>query len=214
MSTVMAFFAIVCYHGNMKLLNNMKKNACLFGIVFIACISILSCVSTGMNAEPEYLLKAKRDNGFISAYKAHFALDGESLYKISERRYEDLTLGEDSKYKMIVPDTMSFDIDAPGSDKSKWTIVLPDNNIPQEGNVTEPYTRESLIADLTQMGITYTGSLYVLVTRFDEYKIVQVTNMDGNSVIDETYALFKNGSKLPLSRDIDLSSIWRIYRLK
>ena len=101
MSTVMAFFAIVCYHGNMKLLNNMKKNACLFGFVFIACISILSCVSTGMNAEPEYLLKAKRDNGFISAYKAHFALDGESLYKISERRYEDLTLGEDSKYKMI-----------------------------------------------------------------------------------------------------------------
>ena len=213
-SSAMAFSVILCYHGNMKFLNNMKKNACLFGYVFIVCISILSCVSTGMNAEPEYLIKAKRDNGFISAYKAHFALDGESLYKISERKYEALTLGEDSKYKMIVPDTLSFDISAPGNDKSKWEIVLPSNYMMQEGNITEPYLRESLIADLTQMGITYTGSLYVLVTRFDDYKIVQVTNLDGNTVIDETYALFKNGSQLPLSKDIDLSSIWRIYRLK
>ena len=192
----------------------MKKIFYLPAIICIACLSLLSCVSTGMNAEPEYLIKAKRDNGFVSAYKAHFALDGEDLYKISERKYEALTLGEDSKYKMIIPDTFSFDISAPGSDKSKWEIVLPSNYMMQEGVIAEPYARESLIADLTQMGITYTGSLYVLVTKFDEYKIVQVTNLDGNTVIDETYALFKNGSQLPLSKDIDLSSIWRIYRLK
>lgn len=192
----------------------MKKQFFLPAIICIACISLLSCVSAGKNAEPEYLIKAKRDNGFVSAYKAHFALDGESLYKISERKYDDLTLDEDSKYKMIIPETISIDITVPGSDKLAWEVSFPSDYEMQAGSTTEPYTRETLIADLTKMEITYTGSLYVLVTRFDDYKIVQVTNLDGNSVIDESYALFKNGSKLPLSKNMDLSSIWQIYSLK
>ena len=188
----------------------MKKQFYLPAIFFIACISLVSCVSAGKNAEPEYLIKAKRDNGFVSAYKAFFALDGESLYKISERKYDDLTLGDDSKYKVIQVDSISFDVRATGDDLSKWNVSLPYDY----ENQTNPYTRESLINDLTQIGVTYRGSLYVLVTRFDDYKIVQVTNMDGNSVIDESYALFKNGSKLPLSKNMDLSSISQIYRLK
>lgn len=183
-------------------------------IICTACLMLLSCVSAGKNAEPEYLIKAKRDNGFVSAYKAFFALDGESLYKISERKYEVLTLGDNSKYKVIVPETISIDITAPGSDKLAWEVSFPSDYEMQAGSTTEPYTRETLIADLTKMEITYTGSLYVLVTRFDDYKIVQVTNLDGNSVIDESYALFKNGSKLPLSKNMDLSSISQIYRLK
>ena len=192
----------------------MKKQFYLPAIFFIACISLLSCVSAGKNAEPEYLIKAKRDNGFVSAYKAHFALDGENLYKISGRKYDNLTLGDDSKYKVIVPETISIDITAPGSDKSAWEVSFPSDYEMLAGSTTEPYTRETLIADLTKMEITYTGSLYVLVTRFDNYKIVQVTNLDGNFVIDESYALFKNGSRLPLSKNIDLSSISQIYRLK
>ena len=191
----------------------MKKQFFLPAIICIACISLLSCVSAGKNAEPEYLIKAKRDNGFVSAYKAHFALDGESLYKISERKYDDLTLDEDSKYKMIIPETISFDIEAPKSDKSTWKIFLPDNYDEIQKETDGPII-VTLMTDLNKMGITYTGSLYVLVTRFDDYKIVQVTNLDGNSVIDESYALFKNGSKLPLSKNMDLSSISQIYRKK
>lgn len=194
----------------MNSFNHMKKQFFLPAIFFIACISLVSCVSAGIKAEPEYLIKAKRDNGFVSAYKAHFALDGESIYKISEGKYDDLTLGEDSKYKVIQVDSISFDVSATGDDLSKWNVSLPYDY----ENQANPYTRESLINDLTQMGVTYRGSLYVLVTRFDDYKIVQVANMDGNSVIDESYALFKNGSRLPLSKNIDLSSIWQVRRRK
>ena len=187
----------------------MKKQFYLPAIFFIACISLVSCVSAGKNAEPEYLIKAKRDNGFVSAYKAFFALDGENLYKISGRKYDDLTLGDDSKYKVIIPETISFDIEAPESDKSTWKIFTTNYDMQQETENGPALV--TLMTDLTKMGITYTGSLYVLVTRFDDYKIVQVTNLDGNSVIDECYALFKNGS---LSKNIDLSSISQIYRLK
>ena len=206
----MAILINMCYHKLMNSFNHMKKIFYLPAIICTACLMLLSCVSAGMGSEPEYLIKAKRDNGFVSAYKAHFALDGENIYKISERKYDDLTLGEDSKYKVIQVDSISFDVSATGDDLSKWNVSLPYDY----KNQANPYTRESLINDLTQMGVTYRGSLYVLVTRFDDYKIVQVTNLDGNSVIDESYALFKNGSRLPLSKNIDLSSIWQVRRRK
>ena len=188
----------------------MKKIFRLSVLLIITCLPLLSCVSAGVASEPEYLIKAKRDNGFVSAYKAHFALDGENIYKISERKYDALNLDDSSKYKVIQVDSISFDVTASGDDLSKWNVSLPYDYESQ----ANPYTKESLINDLTQMGVTYRGSLYVLVTRFDDYKIVQVTNLDGNSVIDESYTLFKNGSRLPLASNMDLSSIWQVRRLK
>ncbi len=172
------------WKGKMK----NKKITGLINLICIACLAFTSCVSAGKNFEPQYLIHAKNDNGFVSAYKAYFAIEGDSIRKISSRSFESLTLAEDSQYKVISPQVQSFD----------------------KGNPAD----ESVLRDLEAMGIAYTDSLYVLVTTFDEYKIIQVTTLDGNVALDESYAMFRNGSPMQIPKDINLSCLFRFYRHK
>ena len=57
------------------------------------------------------------------------------------------------------------------------------------------------------MKIAYTGKIYVLITTFDGYKIIEAANLDGNTLIDDSYAIFKNNIKLENSDAVKLKQL-------
>ncbi len=197
----------------------MKKIPAFFVLTCGLCLTFFSCASAGpatasgsvpankpaTASRPTYLIKAKRDNGFVSAYKAHFAVKGNSITKISEYRFDDLTLGSDSDYEVISATTCAFDVVAETKDPMEWKYK-------QNEYDEKRYAVQSLIWDLQQMKLSYTGSLYVLVTFFDDYKVLKVAMLDGMSVLDESYAMFIKDEPMKLSDDMQLSDLWRFYK--
>jgi hypothetical protein len=153
------------------------------------------------------LIRARNDSGFVIAYQAHFAVDGDSIVEISSHRYEDLTLGGDSRYERINARTCAFDVDATGGDPAAWSYT-------QNVYDTDRYDLQLLIGDLKRMDLPYSGSLYVLVTVFDEYRIVDVAALDGNAVLDESYAMVHGGRQMDLPKGIRLDSLRNFYRHK
>ena len=188
----------------------MKKSSISFTLLSLLCVMLTSCVSLGKTYEseylPEYLIRAKSDNGFVSAYQAYFAIDGNSVTEISKSKYEALALGENSKYEAVSVKTYSFDIIAVDNAPSEWKYT-------QNEYETERYDVQTLVRDLEEMKVPYTGSLYVFITVFNGYRIVAVTNLDGNIVLDESYAVFRNGWQLHLPKDIRLSQLRDFMRI-
>lgn len=188
----------------------MKKSSISFTLLSLLCVMLTSCVSLGKTYEseylPEYLIRAKSDNGFVSAYQAYFAIDGNSVTEISKSKYEALVLGENSKYEAVSVKTYSFDIIAVDNAPSEWKYT-------QNEYETERYDVQTLVRDLEEMKVPYTGSLYVFITVFNGYRIVAVTNLDGNIVLDESYAVFRNGWQLHLPKDIRLSQLRDFMRI-
>lgn len=183
----------------------MQKIIYSLGLLCVLNLILVSCATS--SAEPDYLIKAKSDNGFVTAYQAHFAISSDSITQISARRYDDLTLGADSNYKMINATTYAFDITAASPEPAEWEYV-------QNEYDTKSYDVPSLIKSLRQMNIRYTGTIYVLVTTFDDYTVIEAANLDRNTVLDESYAIFKNNKLLEHSDELRLSQLWRFYRHK
>ena len=201
----------------------MKKIVYVLTLASVLCLALASCVSVGSGSgsssssgagassgtgkEPAYLIRAKSDNGFVAAYRAYFAVDGNSVSEISQRRYEDLTLGSGSAYQAITARTYSFDVSARSSDPLEWQYT-------QNEYDDKKYDTQLLIWDLKQMKLPYTGTLYVLVKTFDDYRVVLVAEMDGNSVIDESYAMFRDEDRLALPKGAKLYGLSDFYRHK
>lgn len=211
----------------------MKKTMHVLALACALCLVLASCVSGGSGsstgsgaetntgagassgaveekkkaAEPAYLIRAKSDNGFVAAYRAYFALDGSSLREISQRSYEDLTLGSGSAYQAITARTYSFDVSARGNDPLEWQYT-------QNEYDDKKHDTQLLIWDLKQMKLPYTGTLYVLVKTFDDYRVVLVAQMDGNSVLDESYAMFRDEDRLDLPKGAKLYGLSDFYRHK
>ena len=190
----------------------MRNTVFAFAALCAACLALSACVSSGSSGgagaartEPRYLIRARNDSGFVIAYQAHFAVDGDSIAEISSRRYEDLTLGEDSRYERIYARTYAVDVDATGSDPAAWKYT-------QNVYDTERYDLQLLIGDLKRMDLPYSGSLYVLVTAFDEYRVVGVAALDGNAVRGESYAMFRSGRQMDLPKGMRLDSLSSFYR--
>lgn len=188
----------------------------------LAASLFMACASTDTESEeqagtreaassragkPEYVIKAKRDVGFVSAYQAYFAVDGTIISKITASRFDDLTLGDNSLYAVTATETYAFDVQAKGTNPALWTYE-------QNEYDAQPYDLKLLRSDLKRMQLSYTGTLYVLITVFDDYRIVQVANLDGNVLIDDSYALFKDDIQLTIPRDSKLCDIWRVYKRK
>ena len=195
--------------------------ACALCLVLASCVSSGSGSSTGSGAgtssgasedkkkavEPAYLIRAKSDNGFVAAYRAYFAVDGNSVSEISQRRYEDLTLGSGSAYQTITARSYAFDVTTRGSDPLEWQYK-------QNEYDDKKYDTQLLIWDLKQMKLPYTGTLYVLVKTFDDYRALLVAQMDGNSVLDESYAVFRDEDRLALPKGAKLYGLSDFYRHK
>ena len=201
----------------------MKKLRFALSLGCALCLALAACMSTGTGSgseagagpqarpaatgEPDYLLLAKSDNGFIPAYRGCFAISGGSVTEISSRKYDELTLGSDTDYEAIGFRTYAFDVDAVGGDPLGWQYV-------QNAYDDRKYDTQLLSWDLKQMGLSYRGTLYVLVTTFDDYRVILAANMDGNSVLNETYAVFHDEDRLPLPKGARLYGLSRFYRHK
>ncbi len=177
----------------------MKKKT-IASILAVMSLLLCSCKRT----EPEYLIMAGLDNGFVAAYRAYFSLTGSDMTKISGRKYDKLRLGN-KNYERIEESVFTFDVTAEKLDPDTWIYE-------RNKYIEEIYDEQVLIKDLKDMGILYTGKLYIVVTTFDDYRLIQVDSLDGSSIADSSYAAFKGDERLELGKRTELHSIRAIYR--
>ena len=180
------------------------KKIILTVILLAGCLGFTAC---GQGKPADYLIKTGEDSGFTAASRAYFALEGKAVTKTNKRNFEKNTLGSGSLYERIEPVTYQFDIDAPDSDPANW--VYNENEYD-----SAKYDTDVLKNDIKQAGISCTGTIYLLITAFDEYKILEIHEMNGSVAVSENYAVFKGTELLSLPKNADLSSIREIYRLK
>ena len=201
----------------------MKKMASVLTAACALCLALASCVSSGSGSntgsgsgsgtssgagrEPAYLIKAQRDSGFVADYRAFFAIAGDSVTEISASKFENWTLGDGSDYERINAVTCVFDAYAPVGDPMEWRFKQSEYD-------TRNFDVQLLVWDLKRMGVTYTGSVYILITMFDNYRVVQAVKMDGSSALAESYAAFRDDDMLTLPKGADLSSLRSFYRHK
>ena len=179
------------------------KLICLIIIISSASALLSSCM-TG-KSRPDYLLEGARDNGFVPAYRAYYAIEGDNIKKISKSKYENY-IYKDDHYKSFNESFTNYDVVAGSEDPSEWEYEIKYYS-------DDPYEIDALIGLLQDMNVSYTGNVFILVLWFDEYVIVEVTSLDGtNTVLGETFGLFRDGRKLDLPEGTDLSSIRTYYR--
>ena len=179
------------------------KLICLTLIISVVCVLMSSCISN--RNKPDYLLMGAKDNGFVPSYRAYYAITGDTIKKIPQFKYENY-IYKDDHYKSFNEEFSNYDVVADSPDPSEWNFELMyyDN---------EPYDTDALIKHLQDMNVSYMGNVYILVLWFDEYVIVEVTNLDDtNTVLGETFGLFRNGKMIDLPAGTDLSSIRTYYR--
>ena len=187
----------------MKNTNRMKiifKKFVLFSI--LCAFFILTACS---KKDPQYLIEGAEDNGFVAAYRGYYALDDESLYKISGFKFDKLTLGKTNDYSTIITDIYNFKVDAASDDPLSWNYVESDYNDSQ-------YDVDVLKSEMVLIGIDYDGEISVHIIAFDEYKIFEIDSLNNSSVLDTTYAVLKNGELLDLPQGTDLRSIRSVYK--
>lgn len=185
----------------------MKKG--ITGTICTAVLTAAVCFMTascGKSDPPAYLLEGARDNGFVPAYRAYFELDGDSIKKISENRFDRYFRGDKNDYKGVLQDYYSFNIVADSGDPSGWEYE-------QGAYDSEVYDEELLIGFLEEIDTGYTGDVYVLITEFDDYTVLEIWEKDGNSITRQTTALFRDGNRISLPGNVSLESLRNIYRL-
>ena len=158
------------------------------------------------NSNPEYLLEGARDNGFVASYRAYFAIENGSIFKISKAKYENCIYREDNKhYKLVPKEQYCFKAHAEDSDslKLEYEQKYPEN---------PAYEIDTLTKQLSMMDISHSGNSDIQIIEFDDYYLIEVENLDGNTVVASEYAIFHNGEKLSMEEGIDLSSIRNIYK--
>ena len=173
--------------------------------LFVACMFLISCSANESN--PEYLLKGASDNGFVASYRAYFAIENNSVTKISKRKYENFIYKDKENHYKILPQIYySFEVNAKTNNPTDWECEQSKYN-------DETYDINILKDQLLDMGVSYEGKVDIQITEFDKYYIIEVTSLDDdNTIIDSRYAIFNNGEKLSMADDIILSSIQDIYK--
>ena len=176
---------------------------CMLLFIAVTCVFLSSCVTT--QSRPDYLLEGARDNGFVPAYRAYFAIEGDTVKKISSYKYENYIYNDDH-YKAFNTEFSNYDVIASTDDPSEWEYEL-------KYYADEPYDTDALISQLQDMNVSYTGNVYILVNWFDDYVIIHATSLDdNNTVLGEAFGMFKGGKKIDLPAGIELSSIRTYYR--
>ncbi len=158
--------------------------------------------------KPDYLLEGARDNGFVAAYRAYTGISGDKVKKIPGFRFENLVyLNKDVEYDHVSYEFHTYHGKAKTADPDTWEIE-------QNQYDEEFFDIPSVVESIKQMGLSYTGNVYILVTEFDDYRIVQVESLgdDNSTILDESFALFRNGSRIDLPENVKLDSIRTIYK--
>ncbi len=185
----------------------MKNSAIAIISICILCgMFLTACRDDGV--KPDYLLEGARDNGFVPAYRAYFAIKDNKVTEISKAKYENYIYKDDDHYKIVTKSYYLFEVNAETNDPSDWEYEQNKNN-------DEMYDTEILKNQLLDMNVNFEGNVDIQITEFDEYILIEVANMnDANTVINSKYAVFHDGEILSMPDDIDLSSIRDIHKYK
>lgn len=183
----------------------MKRSAKLFCVILmLACVCTVF-TSCGMKL-PDYLLMFGRDNGWVAAYRAYLRIDGDKVTKITQWSYDNYILGKDD-YGYLEYDIHSFDAVADSSDPDEWEYV-------QNKYDTEEYDVEPVKEMLTEMGVEFTGDIYIILYDCEDITIVSVEMLDNSTIKDSRYGLFLDGKMLEVPNNVDMRDLREIYRLK
>ena len=136
----------------------ITKIVSLISILSILCLMVASC---GSNSKPAYLLMCGEDNGLVAAYRAYFSLDGTTVQKVHEDRFNNL-VGRSGDYTLINQTTYSFTAEAKSSNVSKWVFTESQYD-------KETYDVDQLIKYLKKMEVYYTGDIEIQIATFDSY---------------------------------------------
>ena len=165
----------------------------------VTCAALTSC--GGAETKPDYLIMAAEDNGLIPAYRAYYAVYGDSISNITKGAYENY-IYKDDHYKTIDTSFCNFDVTAGSSDPAEWEYEVKYFD-------EEPYDTDILKTQLKEMNVHYVGEVFILVTQFDGYTIIEVDNMTDNL---STYGMYKDGKQLTLPAGTDLHELDKFYK--
>ena len=155
--------------------------------------------------EPEYYICARRDNGFVPAYRAYFFIKGDKVKRISGIRYEHKVIfGKRSDdYESFSPGYFVFDIIAENNDPSEWQIK-------QSEYQSERYDIDALIALLKKAEITLCGYIQLVLHEFDGYTLIHMsrTDQEGHgTVLGEQSLFFRDGNPIKIGRKIRFDDV-------
>ena len=67
---------------------------------------------------------------------------------------------------------------------------------------------------LTEMGVDFTGDIYIILYDCEDITIVSVEMLDNSTIKDSRYGLFLDGKMLEVPNNVDMRDLREIYRLK
>lgn len=178
--------------------NKLVKVIGCAAVSAITCATLASCGSSG--PAPDYLIMAA-DDSTMPVYRAYYAVYGDSLQNITKGSYEDY-IKKDDQYKTISTSTCDFNVTAGSSDPAEWEYEVKYYD-------EDPYDTDVLKTQLKEMNVHYVGEVYILITAFDGYVILQVDNTTENQ---STYGMFRDGKQMTLPAGTDLSSLETFYK--
>ena len=162
--------------------------------------------------EPKYYICARRDNGFIAAYRAYFFIKGSKIKRVSGFRYEhSVTFGKRAgDYEFFSPLYCVFDIEARDNDPSGWKIE-------QNKYEKERYDTDALIALLKKTEITLKGYIELILHEFDGYQLIHMarTDQEGHGMLlGEQSLFFRDGNPIKIGSKINLGSVRDFFRYR
>lgn len=159
---------------------------------------------------PKYYICARRDNGFVPAYRAYFFIHGNKIKKVSVFRYEHQTVfgNKADEFQFFSPNHCVFSIKAENNNPSDWKIV-------QNQYDKVKYDVNTLIMLLKQTRIIVTGFIQLVLNEFDGYVMIHMasTDQEGHGMILREQSLFfKDGSIINIDKKIHFDDVRDFYR--
>lgn len=173
-----------------------------FIISLINSFSILLNMYGDYKYPPKYLLENAGSGGILAFDTTYYAIDDDGVKKISEKRYNNLIFAEDNHYSFVWEKYYNFEVNARSKDPSDWEYEISEFN---DGF----YDTDILTEQIKKMELSVDGKIDIQVTKFDDYYIVKVNCLeaDGLTIIDSYYAIFHDGERLAMKKNIELNSI-------
>ena len=162
--------------------------------------------------EPKYYICARRDNGFVPAYRAYFFIKGNRIKRISVIRYEhSVVFGRRADdYIFFSPDYYVFDIKAHNNNPSEVEIK-------QNEYENNRYDTDALVAILKKAEITLKGYIELVLNEFDGYQLIHMarTDQEGHgTVLGEQSLFFRDGKPIKIGRRITFDDVRDFYKSK
>lgn len=160
--------------------------------------------------EPKYYICARRDNGFIPAYRAYFFIKGNKIKRVSCMRYEhSVTFGKRADdFTYFSPGYYVFNIKARNGNPSEWKIG-------QNEYEKVRYDINALITLLKKSEITLKGYIELVLHEFDGYQLIHMTRTDQEghgTILGEQSLFFRDGDPIKIGRRIKFDDVRDFYR--